>query len=40
MTELFSREIRTQNRHSSKGNQLKFERDHIWYLFNDDTATE
>ena len=31
MTELFSREIRTQNRHSSKGNQLKFERDHIWY---------
>ena len=31
MTELFSREIRTQNRRSSKGNQLKFERDHIWY---------
>lgn len=31
MTELFSKDIKTQNRRSSKGNQLKFERDQIWY---------
>ena len=31
MTELFSKDIQTQNRRSSKGNQLKFERNHIWY---------
>ena len=31
MTELFSKEIQTQNRRSSKGNQLKFERNHVWY---------
>ena len=31
MTELFSKDIHTQARRSSKGNQLKFERDHIWY---------
>ena len=31
MTELFSKEIQTQNRRSSKGNQLKLERNHVWY---------
>lgn len=31
MIELFSKDIQTQNRRSSKGNQLKFERDYIWY---------
>ncbi len=31
MTELFSRDIRTTDRRSSKGNQLKFLRDGIWY---------
>lgn len=31
MTELFSRDVHTQDRRSSKGNQMKFERDHIWY---------
>lgn len=31
MIELFSREQQTLNRNSSKGNQLKFERDGIWY---------
>lgn len=31
MIELFEKERRTLNRRSSKGNQLKFERDGIWY---------
>ena len=31
MTELFSRDFQADTRRSSKGNQLKFERDHIWY---------
>jgi hypothetical protein len=31
MTEFFSEEIQMQNRRSSKGNQLKFERNHVWY---------
>ena len=31
MTELFSRDTHMQSRRSSKGNQMKFERDHIWY---------
>ena len=31
MIELFSNDIHDQNRRSSKGNQLKFERDGFWY---------
>jgi hypothetical protein len=31
MVELFAEDIKTENRQSSKGNQLKFERDGIWY---------
>lgn len=31
MVELFSKDIHDQNRRSSKGNQLKFERDGFWY---------
>ena len=31
MIELFSRDIHLQNRRSSKGNQLKFEKNGIWY---------
>ena len=31
MIELFEKDIQTADRKSSKGNQLKFERDGIWY---------
>ena len=31
MVELFEQNIRTQARQSSKGNQLKWENDNIWY---------
>ncbi len=31
MIELFEKDIKTSDRKSSKGNQLKFERDDIWY---------
>lgn len=31
MVELFDKDIKTENRKSSKGNQLKFERDGVWY---------
>nr|WP_297704279.1 hypothetical protein [uncultured Butyrivibrio sp.] len=31
MIKLFDKNIKTENRKSSKGNQLKFERDGIWY---------
>ncbi len=31
MIKLFDKDIKTENRKSSKGNQLKFERDGIWY---------
>ena len=31
MISLFDDDIKTQDRQSSKGNQLKFERDGIWY---------
>lgn len=31
MIELFAEDIKTENRQSSKGNQLKFERNGIWY---------
>ena len=31
MVELFSRDIRDDGRQSSKGNQLKWETDGIWY---------
>ena len=31
MVKLFDEDIQTANRKSSKGNQLKFERDGIWY---------
>ena len=31
MIELFEKDIKTSDRKSSKGNQLKFERDNIWY---------
>ena len=31
MIELFEKDIKTTDRKSSKGNQLKFERDGVWY---------
>lgn len=31
MTELFSTDFQSDTRHSSKGNQLKFEGNHFWY---------
>ncbi len=31
MIELFEQDIRTENRQSSKGNQLKWLNDEIWY---------
>ena len=31
MIELFEQNIRTNDRQSSKGNQLKWENEHIWY---------
>ncbi len=31
MIKLFAKDIKTENRKSSKGNQLKFERDNVWY---------
>ena len=31
MIELFEQDRKEENRQSSKGNQLKFERDGIWY---------
>ena len=31
MVELFQKEVKEDGRQSSKGNQLKFERDGIWY---------
>ena len=31
MIQLFNDDIRLENRQSSKGNQLKFERDGVWY---------
>ena len=31
MVKLFDEDIKMENRQSSKGNQLKFERDGVWY---------
>lgn len=31
MVELFEQDIRTNDRQSSKGNQLKWKNNHIWY---------
>ena len=31
MVELFENELNMPNRQSSKGNQLKFKRDNVWY---------
>lgn len=31
MIELFEHDVRTQNRQSSKGNQMKWLRDNVWY---------
>ena len=39
MIELFEQNIRTNDRQSSKGNQLKWENKGIWYMYEQDVCT-
>ena len=39
MIELFEQNIRTNDRQSSKGNQLKWENEGIWYMYEQDVCT-
>ena len=39
MIELFEQNIRTNDRQSSKGNQLKWENEGIWYMYEQNVCT-